>query len=185
MVKVTTTPKTLDLLDPAAEARFWRNVLILGADDCWPWFTDVGSREPTGHVRIWHQGERIYAHRLSFLLAGGVIGEGEIVRHLCDNGGCENPRHLLVGTIADNNRDRDIRHRRTPFLPRGERHWSSKLSDQDAARIRAAKQLGLNAHDIAEMFGVSRSTVYSIWAGVRYAPQPPRNDAGSAEAAAA
>lgn len=164
-MKVTTP----DLLDPVAAARFWDNVAIGEADDCWPWMTDVGTREPTGHVRIWYRGVRIYAHRLAFLLAGGEIQPGEVCRHaVCDRPDCVNARHLAAGSVADNVRDREMRNRRTPFLPRGEAHWSSKLSDADAMRIRAAKRLGLPAHHLAAIFGVSRSTIYNIWGGIHY-----------------
>lgn len=160
--------KTSDLLDPTAAARFWDNVLIGEADDCWPWITDFGTREATGHVRIWHQGVKIYAHRLAYLLAGGVIEDHEVVRHaVCDRADCQNFLHLRAGTVAENNRDRDVRNRRTPFLPRGEAHWSSKLTDADAMRIRAARRL-VPAHHLAAMFNVSRSTIYNVWGGVHY-----------------
>lgn len=158
-----------DLLDPVAAARFWDNVRVAGADECWPWVGPGGTRETTGHVRIWHQGQKIYAHRLAYLLAGGAIGEGDVVMHsICDRGDCQNVFHMRVGTSADNTRERDDKNRRTPYLPRGEAHWSAKLSDADAERIRAARDLGLHAGDLAIMFGVSRSSIYNIWAGTHY-----------------
>lgn len=161
--------KTPDLLDPVAAARFWGNVRIGAAHECWPWASGFGTREITGHIRIWHQGVKIYAHRLAYLLAGGVIEDGEVVRHaVCDQADCQNFLHLKSGTVAENNRDRDVRNRRTPFLPRGEAHWSSKLTDADVARIRAAKGLGLPAHHLATMYSVSRSTIYNVWGGLHY-----------------
>lgn len=178
----TTTWKMPDLLDPTAAARFWDNVQIGEADDCWPWITDVGSREATRHVRIWHQGVKIYAHRLAYLLAGGVIEDGEVVRHaVCDRGDCMNYLHMRAGTIAENNRDRDVRNRRTPFLPRGEAHWSAKLTGVEVAKIRAAKRLGLPAHHLAAIFNVSRSTIYNVWGGLHYPCQPPPPASAAAE----
>lgn len=159
-----------DLLDPVAAARFWDNVRVAGADDCWPWVGPGGTREATGHVRIWHQGRKIYAHRLAYLLAGGEIADGEVVMHsVCDRGDCQNVFHMRVGTSAENTRERDVKNRRTPYLPRGQAHWSAKLSDSDARRIRAARGLGLHAQDLAALFGVSRSSIYNIWAGTHYA----------------
>ena len=158
-----------DLLDPAAAVRFWDNVRVGGPDDCWPWVGAGGTREATGHVRIWHQGRKIYAHRLAYLLAGGEIGDGEVVMHsICDRGDCQNFLHMRVGTSAENTRERDDKNRRTPYLPRGQAHWSAKLTDSDAERIRAARELGLNAQDLAALFGVSRSSIYNIWAGVHH-----------------
>lgn len=172
-----------DLLDPDAAARFFDNVRVGSADDCWHWVGDTGTREVTGHVRVWYQGIRIYAHRLAYLLAGGVIEEGEVVRHFrCDQPDCMNALHLRAGTVADNVRDRDIRNRRTPFLPRGEAHWSSKLTDADAMRIRAAKKLGLNAYHLAAMYNLSRSTVYNVWGGVSYPAELPASEMGTASA---
>jgi hypothetical protein len=166
------------LLDEAAAVRFWDNVRIGGPDDCWPWVGDTGTREPTGHVRIWHQGVKIYAHRLAYLLAGGHIDDGEVVMHsVCDRGDCQNYLHMRAGTSAENTRERDEKNRRTPFLPHGEAHWSAKLSDADAARIRVGKRLGLNAHHLAALYGVSRSTIYCVWGGLTYpAVLPPSND---------
>lgn len=173
MMRMATMQTTPDLLDPTAAVRFWDNVLIGGADDCWPWITDFGSREATRHVRIWHQGVKIYAHRLAYMLAGGVIEDGEVVRHaVCDRGDCMNYLHMRAGTIAENNRDRDVRNRRTPFLPRGEAHWSAKLTEAEVAKIRAAKHLGLPVRHLAAIFNVSRSTIYNVWGGIHYPCQP-------------
>lgn len=168
----TTTPtdSPLDrLLDPVAAARFWDNVRIGGRDDCWYWIPGAGTRESTGHIRIWHNGIKVYAHRVAYLLAGGQIDDGEVVMHsVCDRGDCMNYLHMRAGSNRDNTLERDQKNRRTPFLPRGERHWSSKLTDADAARIRAAKGLGLSAHALATLYNVSRSSIYSIWGGLRY-----------------
>ena len=126
---------------------------------------------------------KIYAHRLAWLLAGGDIYDGEVIRHICDRGECQNFRHMRCGSPAENARDRDEKNRRTPFLPRGEAHWSAKLSNEDALRIRAAKHLGINAHHVAAMFRVSRSTVYNVWSGIHYgeaAGQPGPSQQGAA-----
>jgi hypothetical protein len=156
------------LLDPEAAHRFWDSVDVTGPEECWLWISSTGVRERTGHVRIWHRGVRTYAHRVAFLLSGGQIGEGQMVLHSCDVPACCNPRHLRCGDAAANARDRDQRGRRTPYLPRGEAHWSSKLSNLDARRIRLARELGLHAEDVAAIFGVCRSSVYNVWSGVTY-----------------
>lgn len=157
------------MLDPEAASRFFDDVVIGGANDCWPW-VGGGSREASGHVRIWYLGRKVYAHRVSYVLGGGELADGDVCRHaVCDRPDCMNYLHMRAGTVQDNVQDREVRNRRTPFLPRGQAHWSAKLSDADAQRIRAAKSLGLDAQVLAAMFGVSRSTVYNVWAGLHYA----------------
>ncbi len=183
--KCRSTPTSdRSLLDETAAARFWANVQVqVGpSDECWPWVGASGTREPTGHVRIWHQGRKIYAHRLAWLLAGGELADGEVIMHsVCDRGECQNYLHMRVGTSADNTRERDDKNRRTPYLPRGEAHWSAKLSDDDAQRIRDARALGLPATTVAQLWGISRSSVYNIWSGTHYAMGVAAEDAAGAE----
>lgn len=69
-----------------------------------------------GHVRVAIRSngklKLKQAHRVVWEHANGPIPEGLVVRHKCDNPICLEVRHLLLGTIADNNRDRDERGRR-------------------------------------------------------------------------
>lgn len=54
-----------------------------------------------GHVRTGRQ----WAHRAAWESAHGPISSGLVVRHTCDNPRCINLEHLLLGTVADNQRD--------------------------------------------------------------------------------
>lgn len=169
------------LFDPQAVRRFFDNVVLGGPNDCWPW-VGGGTREPSGHIRIWYAGQKVYAHRVSFMLGGGELADGDVCRHaVCDQPSCMNYLHMRAGTVQENVHDREVRNRRTPFLPRGQAHWSAKLTNADAQRIRAAKELGLDSRALAAMFGISRSSVYNIWAGLTYAAAG--GDAGGEQAA--
>ncbi len=158
---------------------FFERVDVRGPDDCWEYRRDAGgSRGQYGHVRIWWNGQRDYAHRIAFRLAGGVIANGTICHDPCDNPPCCNPAHLIDGTPQDNVRQRDERGRRTPFLPRGADGPSAKLTEREVRAIRIARDEGLKLSVVARLFGVSKSTVSNVQRGVYYS-----NGAHSAGAA--
>ena len=69
------------------------------ADECINAKGTVGNAY--GHVRYGHD----WAHRVEWERVHGPIPAGLVVRHSCDNPACVNLAHLLLGTVADNQRD--------------------------------------------------------------------------------
>jgi len=68
---------------------------------CWEW---LASKDKGGYGR-YHVGNFLTAHRFSYWAFIGDIPTGMFVLHQCDNRGCVNPDHLLIGTQKDNAQD--------------------------------------------------------------------------------
>jgi hypothetical protein len=92
---------------------FWSKVSIGDSDECWFWTgaLDRGGHGRPSYGRI-HDGSKVtYAHRLSYEIANGEIpgrfsdGRKALIRHLCGNGLCVNPKHLALGNARDNMMD--------------------------------------------------------------------------------
>jgi hypothetical protein len=120
------------------------------------------SREyPCVYLRVGGQRKRVAVHRLVALTwVGPPPFEGAQVRHL--DGNPLNPRadNLAWGSAEDNAADRDA-HGRTQA---GERHWSSKLTDEQRNEIGKSDEL---TSVLAERYGVHRSRIQRIRAALR------------------
>lgn len=145
------------------DLRFWQLVLRGERDACWLWGGAVAS--DTGYG-IFNNGEKaVLAHVFSFeLTRPGIDRTGLVVRHRCDKPLCVNPRHLQLGTHADNTRDMDERGRRVSNPVRGEAHYASKLNPDKVREIRrlAAEGPPMPIKSIAAMYGVSETTIGAI-----------------------
>lgn len=136
---------------------FHEHLKRITADDngCWLW---PGAIEANGYGRSKHQGKVWWVHRLSYTLHKGPIPDGHVVCHACDVRHCINPDHLFTGTIADNQRDMKLKGRAS----RGERSSSAKLTEADVRQIRRAELPGWK---LAEMYGVSQTTISEVRSG--------------------
>jgi len=132
------------------------------ADKCWFWVGQgQGGGWDYGRYQVW--GKRWSAHTQAYRDAYGPIHDGMVVRHTCDVPRCVNPRHLLLGSQGDNNRDTWERNRHP-----GRR----KLNAEQVAFVRANKGVFTGAQ-IGQRFGVSRSTIHAIWSGQNYGANGP------------
>lgn len=117
-------------------------------------------------------GKRL-AHRAAWILAKGAVPDGMFVLHRCDTRSCVNVDHLFLGSIADNNADRDRKGRQVAPRFHGETNGAAKLSDVDVLSIVRLRASGWTQREIAERHGVSQSQVSFILLGKRRA-QPSR-----------
>lgn len=133
-----------------AIVRFGAKYEAVPETGCWLWTAAVDGKG-YGAFRM---GKMEQAHRASWLLHCGPIPEGMCVCHKCDTPTCVNPDHLFLGTVLDNNADRDAKGRTRGA--RGEHNEASKLTESDVRAIRLA--LGTQT-EIAASFGVDKRRI--------------------------
>ena len=167
------------------EERFWQKVVVADdPDGCWGWtasfrrggYGQLSARNPQSRPRV------VTASRASYEIHFGPVPHGMLVLHSCDNPACTNPRHLFLGTSADNSKDmvakgRYVHGRRLQFprghvywstrnrdkIARGTRHGNSKLTDAVIREIRDLYAMGGITYDeIAARFNISGSAVCLI-----------------------
>lgn len=131
------------------------------ATGCHLW---LGYRVADGYGHLKVNGIARRVHRIAWEIENGPIPKGLSVCHKCDVPNCINPRHLFVGTTADNYADMVAKGRRR--VPFGKEHWSARLSEEAVRSIRSDRR---TQQQIADEFGVSRSLVGLIKSGARWA----------------
>jgi len=80
------------------EQRFWQKVKQLPGG-CWEW---MGTILATGYGQFVIKRKPFMAHRVSYEMLIGPIGEGLYIDHLCRNPRCVNPSHLEPVTPREN-----------------------------------------------------------------------------------
>lgn len=153
----------------------FRASLLAMKDVAGCWESPFGYPNDDGHVRIGSRSNRVFAHKLAWVLGGGqdIPTDGKIL-HTCDNPPCvrndtvgiyvvdgiECPRigHLFLGTVAINNTDKAGKGRST----KGEDYWSARLTEDGVRDIRAAVQAGSTLTSQADKYGVSINCISAL-----------------------
>jgi len=140
-----------------AEDRLWHLVKKAGLDDCWLW---NGHTTADGYGRLSIYNRELSATRLVYESTYGPIEPGLDVCHTCDNPPCCNPRHLWIGTRAENNKDRADKGR--SFRSRGELSENSKLTESNVIEILDSPETN---QALADKYGVDHSLISRIRLG--------------------
>jgi len=119
-------------------------------DGCHIWTGQI-TGSGYGRIEFSHYPGRYRArtHRVAYELAHGPIPEGMLVCHTCDVRLCCNPKHLFLGTYADNYHDMVAKGR-----SRGKGNSAVKEQIVDALL------LGKNCTEIQKEVGVRADEVY-------------------------
>ena len=134
-------------------------------DRCWGWSAATNDK---GYGQFWFDGRLRYAHRASWEIANGKPPpEGMLVRHSCDNPPCANPRHLLIGTVADNTADMISRGR--GVQPTGVANGRAKLNPDVVREIRRLHRSGWTKSAIARLVGCAQPTIKNVVIGKTWA----------------
>lgn len=152
------------------ENRIQSKISVSWETGCWNW---TASRGNTGYGKFELNGKTIAAHRASYEIFCEPIPSGMYVCHTCDNRACINPRHLFLGTQADNMRDKVRKGRHV--TRRGNATGTAKLTEADVIEIRSL--MAVPNPEIARRFGVDVSSICLIKNGKRWAHLLPAGDA--------
>jgi hypothetical protein len=123
-------------------------------------------RDKNGYTNIKINYRQVKTHRLVYFLVHGNIPEGMVVRHSCNNPQCINPKHLILGTHADNVRDRVLSDRSA----KGTQNGRAKLTESKVRDILNNTQAGAAA--LARKYKVSYRLItlirgHKLWQHLR------------------
>ncbi len=173
------------LLQAVKPSTFWARVKQGSESECWEW---QGPRMfppnmPYGVVNTPRSRGAPWSfrsHRVAWELTHGAITDPALcVCHHCDNPPCCNPKHLFLGTQADNTEDMFLKGREKylsgdehwsaqhpeylQHMPRGEDNKNHRLKTEEVVRIRALYATKKYSYrDLEPMFGVSDVTIMSV-----------------------
>jgi hypothetical protein len=121
--------------------------------ECWRWTLYINR---DGYGMVGYKNYKYLAHRLSYAVFNVVDPEQMdtlLVRHLCNNPYCVNPRHLLLGTQTDNMAD---------CRKAGRLGGAAKPKLNEALVREIIASQGTSMKDRVERFGISGVTIWEI-----------------------
>ncbi len=127
------------------EEAFNNSISINKETDCWEWTGQLKE----GYGCFSFQGKEKLVHRVMYERHKGAIPPKHNICHSCDNPKCVNPKHLWLGTQADNILDMIKKGRdRKAF---GEKNHAAKITEDDVKNIRLKYKEGMNMSSISRL----------------------------------
>lgn len=124
---------------------------VMRSGDCILWTGNTFFSSGRPRVNVGQKG--CLAHRVMYVLHKGPIGD-KLVCHSCDNILCINPKHLWLGTPAQNSADMIAKGRNHD--QNGSKNGSSKLTEAEVLQIRSSSK---SRKELASDFGVCVGTI--------------------------
>lgn len=124
------------------------------------------SLRPEGYALVGIPGVRSRCtglHRLVYCEENDVTLkdiEGKVVRHKCDNPRCINPKHLVIGSRADNNKDRADRDRSAKVVPSRQTITDTQIAFIRKYYVKGSRTQGLKY--FADRFGIDTAYIQRI-----------------------
>ena len=146
------------------ESYFWSR-MTRKDNGCLEW-TGAINGNGYGGLSMRRFGKRpIGAHVAAYMLKVGPVPNGMQVCHKCDNRACCEPSHLFLGTQSENLTDM-VAKGRDRHSPRfGIENPNAKLPWDEICEARLLRKCGFAQQWIADLFGVSQSSISSILIG--------------------
>jgi hypothetical protein len=156
------------------EERFWAKVEKREGDGCWIW---QAGRDKDGYgtfsipksererFGLSPDSKHAQAHRVSWIMANGLIPDGLLPLHSCDTPSCVRPDHIRLGTQSENMQDR---------IAHGE-IATKKITMTMARDIRRRLKYGkgkVTQKDMAAEYDVSVSLIQRIWTNKSHKERP-------------
>ena len=125
-------------------------------EGCWNW---TGAINSGGYGSFLLNGVIGSASRAAWLLFVGLIPEGQVVCHRCDNRKCVRPTHLFLGTTKDNVADAVDKGRHP--MPKATR----RMTPETVKTMRTRRTAGERQTVLAKEYGMSQAQVSNIVRG--------------------
>jgi hypothetical protein len=141
---------------------FWSLIDVKSEKECWNW---LGKLNKWGYGRLRNDGFMALAHRVAYEKKTGEKINNLIAMHICDNPACCNPNHIVLGTHADNQKDKFEKNRQA----KGEKNGFSLLTNEQVLEARKKYKPRLVTYKmLAKEYGVCKDTMQKAIRGINW-----------------